>query len=102
MELISQEVQSTLKLNHKFVCKYHEFQENKTLTKPNGKSKQVSYVVQDAILGGELYSYVANTGVFSEKMCRHYFKQMLMALHYIHSEGIAHRDLKPENILLTK
>ena len=24
-----------------------------------------------------------------------------MALHYLHSEGIAHRDLKPENILLT-
>ena len=27
---------------------------------------------------------------------------MLMALHYLHSEGYAHRDLKPENILLTK
>ena len=25
-----------------------------------------------------------------------------MALHYLHSEGVAHRDLKPENILLTK
>jgi len=49
-----------------------------------------------------LYGYVANTGVFSEKMCRHFFKQMLMSLHYLHTEGFAHRDLKPENILLTK
>ena len=53
-------------------------------------------------MGGELYSYVANSGVFSEPMCRHFFKQMLMALHYLHTEGFAHRDLKPENILLTK
>ncbi|EED16395.1 myosin light chain kinase, putative [Talaromyces stipitatus ATCC 10500] len=31
-----------------------------------------------------------------------FFKQLLHAVQYIHSVGVAHRNLKPENILLTK
>lgn len=51
--------------------------------------------------GGELFDYVAlENGAFSEKICRHYFKQLLMGVHYLHSNGICHRDMKPENILL--
>ena len=106
MELVKQEVEATLKLRHKFIAGYHEYQSNRTLIKykngqPTDKTKQVTYIVQEAITGGELYGYVANTGIFSDKMCRHFFKQILMAMHYLHSEGIAHRDLKPENILLS-
>ena len=50
--------------------------------------------------GYELYEFLAITGAFNEKICRYYFKQMLMGLHHLHSRGICHRDLKPENILL--
>ena len=54
----------------------------------------------DAVLGGELFDYVANSGAFSEPVCRYFFTQMLQGIHHIHSKGFSHSDLKPENILL--
>ena len=68
--------------------------------KKNGKEKPVAYIAQEAVLGGELFEYVLNTGSFSEPICRYYTKQILMGLNYLHCKGFSHRDLKPENILL--
>jgi len=52
------------------------------------------------VTGGELFDKIVSEGNFSEEKSRHYFLQMLDAVKYLHSEGVAHRDLKPENILL--
>lgn len=50
--------------------------------------------------GGELKKYVEAQSFLSEEETRHFFKQIVRAVHYIHSKKIIHRDLKLENILL--
>ena len=54
----------------------------------------------ELVEGEELFYYAAKTGPFSPSICRFYFKQILMGLKHMHSNGVCHRDIKPENILL--
>ena len=60
----------------------------------------MAYAVVELAQGGEIFDYVAETGRFSEKVSRYFFRQMIEGLEACHNEGVSHRDLKPENILL--
>ena len=74
IDLLKKEVEATQKLEFKHIVKYHEFSEKSTLKKKNGETVPVAYIAQEAIKGGELFDYVANSGAFDEKVCRFYFK----------------------------
>jgi len=63
------------------------------------ETESTLYLVLELVTGGELFDKIIE-GQFSEEQSRHYFRQMLEAVKYLHSQAIAHRDLKPENILL--
>lgn len=56
-------------------------------------------IVLDLVTGGELFEKVVERGHFSEKDAAALVKQIVEAVAYLHSQGIAHRDLKPENLL---
>lgn len=47
------------------------------------------------------YSNVTDPDIgMPRKEAQSYMKQLMTAVGYLHSKGIAHRDIKPENILL--
>lgn len=64
------------------------------------ETEDTLYLVLEFVSGGELFDRIIEVKNFNEDMTRLYMKQMLDAVNYLHSQGIAHRDLKPENILL--
>lgn len=47
-----------------------------------------------------MFYHLSNVGKFKEYRAKYYTAEIILALEYLHSEGIVYRDLKPENILI--
>lgn len=88
------------KFDHPNILKAYGHSESSIAIKPNGKEIEVMYLALEYAENGELFDYIAETGVFNEKVARFYFHQLISALEYMHTRGYYHRDVKPENILL--
>jgi serine/threonine protein kinase len=58
------------------------------------------YFIIDFLNGGELFTYLRQTQRFDENRTRIYAAELVVALSYLHDNGIIYRDLKPENVLL--
>ncbi|CAB3221889.1 unnamed protein product [Arctia plantaginis] len=63
-------------------------------------SQEAVYIVLELMQGGELFDRITKQGHLTEHFTRFLFRQMVLAVKYLHSRGITHRDLKPENVLL--
>jgi len=78
------------KLSHPFLVKLHySFQTPDKL-----------YFVMDFINGGELFYHLQNERKFSNDRARFYCAEIVLALEYLHANGVMYRDLKPENLLI--
>lgn len=57
-------------------------------------------MLQEYVIGGELFSHLRKAGRFTNDMTRFYASEILLAIEYLHAKDMIYRDLKPENLLL--
>lgn len=67
-------------------------------------SGKVVVIVEELVQGVILEDYLGNAegGKLDEAEARKIFRQIVSAVQYCHSKGIAHRDLKLENLMVTR
>ena len=49
----------------------------------------------------EMFEVLTKLGNYTEGTARDIFLQILLAIKFLHDNGICHRDLKPNNILVS-
>eukprot|EP01135_Chromosphaera_perkinsii_P002634 Nk52_evm2s226 gene=Nk52_evmTU2s226 len=64
------------------------------------KDEKNLYMLEEFIVGGELFTVLKLMRRFPERMAQFYICEILLAIEYLHSEGVVYRDLKPENIMV--
>jgi serine/threonine protein kinase len=87
-------------LQHPNIVKLDHFEAGKELT-ISGKTTKTNYFLMDYCPFGNFSDLLYEKDIFlSEEIVRTYFHQLISALEYLHSKGVAHMDIKLENILL--
>ncbi|XP_074850115.1 maternal embryonic leucine zipper kinase [Carettochelys insculpta] len=87
---VKTEIDAMKNLSHQHICRlYHVIETAKKI-----------FMVLEYCPGGELFDYIISKDRLSEEEARIFFRQIVSAIAYVHSQGYAHRDLKPENLLI--
>ncbi|KAJ1515000.1 SIK kinase 3 [Coelomomyces lativittatus] len=91
VDILLSEVKLMMRLNHPNIIKLYQVID----------TEAECFIIMDYAAGGEFVDYLASKGRLTEAEARHYFRQLVSAVHHCHSANLVHRDLKLENLLLT-
>eukprot|EP01119_Soliformovum_irregulare_P009138 TRINITY_DN22295_c0_g1_i1.p1 TRINITY_DN22295_c0_g1~~TRINITY_DN22295_c0_g1_i1.p1 ORF type:complete len:263 (-),score=74.56 TRINITY_DN22295_c0_g1_i1:8-796(-) len=91
---VQREIKAGQKLNHEGVV----------ASLGSWEDEDNTYILMNYVEGEDLITYMVdrNGEPIEEAMGRRIFLQILKAVMYIHSKGIAHRDLKLDNIMIDR
>ncbi|VDM73130.1 unnamed protein product [Strongylus vulgaris] len=89
---VTTELDALRTLSHQNICRLYQFIE----------TEDKFFIIMEYCSGGEMFDYIVRKERLEESEARHFFRQLVQAMAYVHSMGYAHRDLKPENLLLTE
>lgn len=59
------------------------------------------WIAMELAEGGDLFDKIEADAGVSQDIAHVYFTQLVSAIGFMHSKGVAHRDIKPENVLLS-
>jgi serine/threonine protein kinase len=76
-------------LDHPNIVRLHEMYE----------SRHSIYLILD-LVDGKTLTHILKAPTFSASVAQKLMKELIHAIHYLHSKDIMHRDLKPENIMV--
>jgi len=90
VEYIKNEREILIKLRHQFIVRlFYCF-----------KNERKLFFALEYCPGGELFNILLKRRRLSENQAMFYSSQVLLALEYLHENGIVYRDLKPENVVI--
>lgn len=88
-DILQNEVRIHKSLDHPNIIKMFEY----------FRDENRYYISMEICSGGELLKLIQK-GPLEEKQAKHFMRQILHVVNYMHCKRIVHRDLKPENLLV--
>lgn len=102
-------LEKVTELEHPHIVRLIDAFVYRKFTQPFSTLTEEEYVIEVGIvtdLGthGDLLRFISEgkRGMLDEKTAHSIFKQVLLAVQFLHDRNVAHCDIKPENIVLTK
>ncbi|KAG7214012.1 hypothetical protein KM043_001382 [Ampulex compressa] len=87
---IFREVYIMKRLRHPHIIRLYQVME----------TEKMIYLVTEYAPGGEIFDHLVRNGRMPEPEARRIFRQIVLAVCYLHQQRVVHRDLKAENLLL--